>query len=125
MPTLESVKFDTSSLEFIEEVPGKKTWYTEEGDVLSVHYFDVTPDAEADVDSIQNYRAFTRRKLPSLGVVEIESIEVDGCRVIRTILKISQQPTGMAYAWSWDSSFREFSYVIKISCIETGMTGAR
>jgi hypothetical protein len=46
-------------------------------------------------------------------------------RLVRTIFKFPQKPTGMAYIGSLVLPFAEFSYVIKVQCPEHAITGQR
>jgi hypothetical protein len=55
----------------------------------------------------------------------IDTMEADGCRVLRMILRVPQQPSGMAYVGSLTLPFRDFSFVVKVQCAECGTTGIR
>ena len=60
-----------------------------------------------------------------LGVIEIDTGQIDGCTAIRTILKAPQQPHGMTCVGAITLPFRDFSFVIKAQCAEHGTTGVR
>jgi hypothetical protein len=60
-----------------------------------------------------------------LAIIEVEAPIVQGRRSVRAILKVPQQPTGMSYLGSLTLPFRDFSYVLKVGCVERGTTGVR
>jgi hypothetical protein len=57
-----------------------------------------------------------------LGVIEIDTLEINECLVIRTIFKAPQEPSGMSYWGSIMLPFRDFSYVVKVHCREDSIT---
>jgi len=58
-------------------------------------------------------------------MIEVDTPQVDGCLTVRTIFKSGQQPHGMTYIGSITLPFRDVSYVLKVQCRETGITGMR
>jgi hypothetical protein len=52
-------------------------------------------------------------------------MEIDGCRAIKMIVRVPQQPSGVAYLGSLTLPFRDFSFVVKMQCAESGLTGVR
>ena len=48
-----------------------------------------------------------------------------GCKLVWSIVKIPQEPTGMTYVGGITIPFRDFSYGVKIQCEEGPMTGTR
>jgi hypothetical protein len=52
-------------------------------------------------------------------------IRVEGFDAVLQIVKVPQQPSGMAYIESIITPFRDCSYVIKMQCREVGITGVR
>jgi hypothetical protein len=58
-------------------------------------------------------------------IIEVDVVKVDGCWSIRQIIKKPQQPHGMMYIGAYTLPFRDFSFVVKIQCMEHGMTGKR
>jgi hypothetical protein len=89
--------------------------------------FSLSPDIDADLNSVEGVRARYRRlaSASGLAIIEIETPIVQGRRCVRTIFKMPQQPTGMTYLGSLTLPFRDFSYVLKVGCVEQGMTGVR
>jgi hypothetical protein len=127
MPTLASVTFDASDFHFQGECDGARIWHTPEGDGLSVFYFPLKPDVDADVRSVEKIRQATRSRVTAAGaaIIELESTTTDGCLALRQIIKVPQQPHGMTYVGSLLLPFRDFSFVIKVQCQEHGTTGIR
>src|SRR4029077_11479593 len=58
-------------------------------------------------------------------IVEVDVRSIDGCDVVVVLLKVPQNPVGMTYMALVTAPFRDFSYVVKVQCEETGITGAR
>lgn len=127
MPTLDSIKFDTADFTFIGDEDNARVWHTRDGDGIGLYYFPLTPDIEADIQSVAEVRSHYRRLTDGSGsgLVECDTLLVHGCRTVRTIIKVPQQPTGMTYLGSLTFPFREFSFVVKVQCMERGITGLR
>jgi hypothetical protein len=127
MPSLDSIEFDSAPYQFRGDMEGIRVWHTQQGDGIGLLYSATRPDIDAPLDSIDELRAFYRRsaELGGLGVIEIERIEVDGCKAVRTLFKARQQPAGSVYVGSITIPFSRFSYVLKVQCPELGMTGLR
>ena len=62
-----------------------------------------------------------------LGVIEIDTVLVDGCTAVRTLFKAAQQPTGRTYLGALTFPFRDFSYALKAQCeeLECGTLSSR
>jgi hypothetical protein len=102
-------------------------WLTPKGDGLGLFHYPIPPDIHADLSNIDSVRAFFRRCASEvgLGVVEIDTVVIDGYTAVRTLFKAAQQPTGRTYFGALTFPFRDFSYVMKVQCEERGMTGVR
>jgi hypothetical protein len=59
------------------------------------------------------------------GLLAAELFKQQGFDVIKTIIKIPQQPRGMAYIGSLTLPFSTCSFVLKVHAVEAGMTGLR
>ena len=127
MPPLDLITFDAGGITFHGDEDGARIWYTAAGDYIGLYYFPIPPDIEADLQSVENVRAFYRERASDSvhAIVEVETPMVDGCITIRTIIKVPQQPHGMTYLGAVTLPFRDFSYVIKVECEEWGITGVR
>jgi hypothetical protein len=121
------ITFDDTGFEYQGENDGALIWFTPKGDGLGLFHYPIPPDIHADLSNIDSVRAFYRRIVSqaSLGVIEIDTVLVDGCTAVRTLFKAAQQPTGRAYIGALTFPFRDFSYVLKVQCDELGITGIR
>jgi hypothetical protein len=127
MPSLDSIKFDAADFTFRGDEDHERVWHTQDGDGIGLYYFPIPPDIEADIESVADVRVNYRRLTDgsSSDLVECDTLLIDGCRAIRTIIRVPQQPTGMTYLGSLTFPFRDFSFVIKVQCLERGVTGWR
>jgi hypothetical protein len=127
MRSLESITFDSAGWVFQFDRESVRVWHTPSGDGVGLYYYPVSPDIQANMDAIDQVRACYRRSAMEAGgaIIEIDTPQVDGCKSIRAIIKVPQQPAGMTYLGSFTLPFRYFSYVIKIQCLETGTIGIR
>ncbi len=94
--------------------------------VLSVNYFELPPDMpyEGSVDELRHfYRARTADN--GMGIIRVDTIEVQGVRCALTIFKLQREPSGVHYIGALTIPFEDRSYVIKLQAIEPGPTGAR
>src|SRR5262245_57952752 len=127
MQPLDSVTFDASGLIPRGERDGLRLWHTPEGDGIGLHYFPIPPDIEADLRSVDAVRAHCRTRTAQVGaaIIEVDVLQIDGCPALRQIIKVPQQQGGMGYIGSIILPFHDFSYVLKIQCLELGTTGFR
>ncbi len=127
MISLNSVTFESTDLKYKGEQEGVRFWSTTVGDSVSLHYFPIPPDIEANLELIDEVRNFYRKTTQERGyaIIEVEVTTFNECLAIRLIVKIPQQPRGMTYVGSLTLPFRDFSYVVKVQCPERGITGIR
>ena len=94
---------------------------------MSLHYFPGPPPIRADLRFVDQVRAFWRQITADAGgaIIEVETTMIDGHVGIRTVIKTPQEPTGMMYIGAITLPWRDFSYVVKLSCGEHGITGIR
>jgi hypothetical protein len=121
------ITFDQTNFEYQGEKEGVLTFSTPKGDELGLFHFAIPPDIEADINDEASLRATCRRRIneAGLGVIEVEPCVVDNCRAVRTLFKVAQPPTGRTYLGALTIPFRDFSYVLKVQCVERGITGWR
>jgi hypothetical protein len=128
-PTLDAIRFDAAGYAFQgEPEPGKvRVWHTPEGDGLGIYFFPLPPDLPANAGSVGELAAFYRQQLGDSGgkLVEVRVVDTGGCRGVRTVLSVPQQPSGRTCIGSLTLPFRNFSFVIKCQCPEYGDTGLR
>jgi hypothetical protein len=127
MLSLNSVSFDTTGFTLEEDGDVRRVWHTASGDGVGAFLFNLAPDIEARLDSIDDVRRSYRASAMAagLGVIEIDTPQVEGCIAVRTIFKAPQQPHGMTYLGAITLPFRDFSFVVKAQCAEHGTTGMR
>ena len=127
MRSFDSIFFDATGFTFQGDTDGPRVWHTEAGDGLGLFHFEKPPNIEADLNALNDVRRFYRKSILSagLGLIEVETPEIDGCLAARTIAKTPQKPHGMTYIGSITLPFRDFSYVVKIQCAEQGIIGLR
>jgi hypothetical protein len=125
MPNLNSLQVDTAGLTLRQEEEAQRAWLTATGDTVSTHFFPLAPDILAALDDIDELRRFYRRTVTTtgLGMIEVDTLRIDGCTAIRTVFKAL--PTGRIYLGAITLPFRDFSFVVKAQCPEYGMTGLR
>ena len=127
MPSLESIRFDTSGLNADPKPTDRRVWYTPEGDGIVLYHFAKPPDLPGDLRSAEQLRHFYLRTVQDspAKLVEAMLVTAAGRPAVRTIIKVPQQPTGMTYVGSLTIPFRDFSFIVKGQCPERGTTGVR
>lgn len=94
--------------------------------LIVLHFFDKEPDLPTakDLDYLKKfYRNIAAAS--NGGVIETDIINLHNIPCVKTIIKIPQQETGMAYIASITIPFENCSYVVKIQADEIGITGMR
>jgi hypothetical protein len=127
MPSLDSVTFDLTGLTSDGERNGVRVWFTEDGDPVTLHYFPGPPPIPVDLSDLDAVRDFYRTTAMRGGaaIIEVDTIAVQGCTAVRTIVKRPQAPHGITYVGCITIPFPSFSLVLKIQCAEYGTTGIR
>lgn len=124
---LNSISFPTFDWEVVKEDNHFKQWINKEQTAaLSINFFDSKPDLPY-LDEIDVVREFYRKELSAHkgGLIEVNIKDIDSYKTIKTLFKISQEPTGISYLASLSFPFKNYSFVIKIQSLEYGMTGVR
>lgn len=87
----------------------------------------VPPDIEADIHSADSLREYYRQIAAEagMGLIEADSVTIDGCPAVWVLLKAPQQPTGNTYIGSFLIPFRTGCVFFRIQCEEGKMTGTR
>ena len=125
--SLDSVSFDASQYHYQGDADGKRTWFTPAGDAISVIYIPTRPGLPAQAHAISELEKFYRERVcnDQVRMTEFSLLTVAEIHCIWMILKVSLQPSGMVYLGSLTLPFADFSFVIKMQCIERGITGLR
>lgn len=121
------IGFDTSDISFNAENNDVRQWIWADQDLLTLFYHPIPPDINTPIGNIDRIRQFYRKIAADNSVAygKIDIITVDNCPAILTIAKRPQDPSGMMYIGSITIPFRDFSYVVNITCPEHGTTGIR
>ena len=106
---------------------GIKQWINPEQTLaLSINYFNLAPDIPTikDLDALRSYYREQIVKHNG-GIIQVDLIELNQIKIVKTIFKIPQDPDGMTYLASLTIPFAKCSYVIKVQAPELGLTGMR
>jgi hypothetical protein len=128
MPSLDSITFDTTGLIPQGDKNGVRVWQTPEGEGVGIYYFPIPPDILADINSLESVSSFYGimiAEAKNVTGISIGSVDIDDCKFVKMIIKVHQQPFGMSYIGSLTLPFRDFSFVVKMQCVEHGTTGMR
>ena len=104
-----------------------KQWANPEQTIaLSINFFDEKPDIPT-MKNIDELRQYYRENLMQSngGIIEANFCSLKEVPSIRTIFKIPQKPSGIAYLASYTIPFQAFSFVIKIYAPEITEIGVR
>ena len=127
MNKLDLITVETEHSQPDELDRNKEVFYLNDYDDLSINFFDLPPDITAKNDTefeLQNsYREVARES--GAAIIEVKKVKLGDFDSIKTIFKFPMQPHGMAYIGSYTIPFKNFSYVVKVQCIEQGTTGIR
>ncbi len=124
---LDLVTFDAHGFEPLGDQDAVRRWYSPRRDGVVLYYFPISPDIEADPNDVRAIRAYYRQLATDAGhaIIEVDTHEVHQLRVIQTVIKVPEQPTGTTYLGSITIPRRDFSFVLKVQCREEGVTGMR
>jgi len=128
MPSLDSITFDTTGLIPQGDKNGVRVWQAPSGDGVGIYFFPIPPDILADINSPEFLSVFYGKMIAeakNITGISIGSMEIDGCKFVKMIIKVPQQPFGMSYIGSLTLPFKNFSFVVKMQCAERGTTGMR
>ena len=105
------------------------TWANDDGDVLSVHFFELPPDLPAGLDDGPTLRHTLTHYTAQAGggLIEASVKTLGGLPALRQILKLPLpgRPNGQAFIGSFTVPRAGCSAVVKIQAAEHGMTGMR
>jgi hypothetical protein len=127
-PTLEQIQFDMVGLKFHSETNRVlKVWTNPEADVVTLNLFLTAPDIRVSLANLEGLREMYREQVTAAkgGLIEVGKLEVSGISSIKTIFKLPQKMAGVAYVAAITIPFKDFSFVLKITCQERGFGGNR
>lgn len=124
-PTLDSLQFDTSSFALVQREAAQEVWSAPGGDI--VHKQLTFGKHRSRAVSLAQLRESIMLALGDgpVRLIDIAISPLDGLPSIRMIRKSLQQPSGMTYEGSFSLRFRDFAFVIRVTCLERGITGIR
>jgi hypothetical protein len=117
--------FDTRGWRQVQD----NVWVNADGDPVIIDFFDIGPDLPAaleDQDGLRG-RMAAHTAASGGGLVELDVVGLDGLPAVRQIIKlpIPEQQTGVAYIASYIVPRAGCSVVLRVQCVEHGVTGMR
>jgi hypothetical protein len=127
VPSIESLKFDTTGWQPEDISMESKKWVNPLGELLSLHYIAAPPEVPAHLTDMAALRDAYRHGLAKAGaaMVSCDVFAVGKLDCLMLLFKSPRQPAGMVYVGSVTLPFEDFSFVIKIQCAEGEQTGVR
>ena len=124
---LDLISVDTQNSKPDELSNNKKVFYLNDSDDLSINLFDYPPDITAKNDTELELQNNYRKVAYESGgaIIEVKKVKLGSFDTIKTIIKFPMKPAGICYIGSYTIPFKNFSYVVKVQCIEQGTTGMR
>ncbi len=126
--TIKSISLDLDEKwELRENVESTKAWYNKFGDRLSLNIFLRTPNFPEDITDIHPLRNLYRERITQEdgAIIEVEKDYIHSLLAVKTIFKYVQNPAGFTFIGSYTIPRRDFSLVLKVQCLERGITGMR
>ncbi len=125
--TINSISINLEGWDLLENTESKILWTNKFGDSLSVNFFPKKPDLPRNAPDIKSIRNFYRNMIVQSNgaIVEVEKEYLDSLLAIKTIFKFPQEPSGLTFLASYTIPRDSFSFVLKLTCPERGMTGLR
>jgi hypothetical protein len=102
-------------------------WVDAEGDVLAVNFFSAKPDIPPPSKGATALRDYFRQHCvdQGSGIVEVDVVTIHGIECGKLVIKSRMEPTGFAFQGTCVVPRQDFSYVIRVQCLERGTTGMR
>ncbi len=125
--TIKSVSIPTFGWDRTKEDESINQWINQDQTVtLSINFFDLNPDLPS-IQNIEKIRNYYREQIVQAngGLIQVDLVEIDDFKMIKTIFKIQQEGSGITYLTSLTIPFDACSYVVKIQAPEIGVTGMR
>jgi hypothetical protein len=127
MPLIGSIKFDTTGWTLDQESSDVTKWSNDKNQYLSLHFFEESPDIPCRLDNLDGLRSAYRNGLTHSGgaLISVDRVQAGGMDCIKLLFKTKKPDHGMVYVGSLTFPFADFSYVVKVQCAESGVTGMR
>ena len=130
MSIIDEIQFDHEGWQPVEKKEHSHVWADDVKNlsaVLSVEVFSGPPEIAISLSEVNKIRFLYRdiANQSGAGLISADVKTLDGIQSIETIFKLPQPNRGYVYVGSITVPFAEFSFVIKIQCIEKGYIGLR
>ena len=139
MQALEAIDFDASGFRLEPRIvdpnlatrgsagPSLRGWTNDQGDTLTVHFFQIPPDLPTPFRSVEELREFHRPRVTENGggMISVDVSRERGLFVQSTVWKFPNEPEGAAYVGTLTIPCAQFSYVLKVQCAEQPPVGMR
>jgi len=127
MPNLKSLQLDLTGWTLDQEQAEATLWFDRETDVLGVNLFNTQPDIPAPCNGVEGLRNYFRQgaHAQGSGIVEVDVVRIHNIACASLIIKMPQTPSGCSYQGSLVIPRQNFSFVIRVKCLEHGVTGAK
>lgn len=125
--TIDSILIPTFGWNKIENSKFVRKWGNpEQTALLSLNFFSIKPDLPT-VKDLDYLRSFYRNSISTVngGLITVDTLTLYHSPVVKTIFKVSQEEYGMVYIASLTIPFEDYSFVVKIQTVESGITGLR
>jgi hypothetical protein len=127
MLTLDSINLDFSSWSPQRREERKALWADSEGDILAVNFIPGRPDIPPPSQGPAGLRAYFRNQCIAQGggIVEVDVVTLHGIECARLLIKARQKPAGFTFQGTCVIPRQDFSFVIRVQCLERSATGMR
>ena len=127
MPNLKSLQLDLTGWTLDQEQEEESFRFDREGDALGVNLFNIKPDIPAPCNGPEGLRNYFRQLAHTEGggIVEVDVVHIHNIACASLMIKMPQIPRGWTYLGGVVIPRQNFSFVIRIQCVEHGMTGGR
>ncbi len=123
--SLDDVVLDAQRYRHLKDGEGFRLWITPEGDGIELEYFAQKPPFPKQPEAAAEYLRGRYGAIPGATLGEVTFVDVDGLRSIWVLMKLPQKPHGTTYVATVHLPFADFSYNLKLQCVERPPTGLR
>jgi hypothetical protein len=122
---LESLQILTLDWRVLDRGENRIVWQEPDGDAVGVSFFPQPTQLPAEsLSSLRDY--FRQVALDSGGaLVSVDVVDLRGIGALRNLMKMPHKPRGMTFLGSILVPFADFSWVVRVQCVERGTTGGR
>jgi hypothetical protein len=127
LPDISLLAFDATEWTSIESGAESCRWTNEDHDELTLSFEPQRPELEFDPRDVETGREYFRYVTGEIGqgFVELNHRVLCGVDASRYIIKIKQNPSGVAYIGNLQIPFNNCHWSVNVLCKELGVTGLR